>query len=77
MGDSDSDSDFDSDDIEKENNSLIDEMFNLKDEKFVNALRYEHFITNHKHILDDYAMSNNIKILIDETNFSKRPQTNE
>lgn len=61
-------------DIDK--NKIENEMFDLEN-NFVTAVSYTHFITNHKHILDDYsAKVNNIKILIDDTNFSKR-QTNE
>jgi len=59
------------DDIEKEKDNLIDNMFNL--DKIFTALSYEHFITNHNDILDDYSSKPNIKILIDESNYSQRP----
>jgi len=58
-------------DIDNKRDNIKNEMFDLE-KNFITAASYTHFITNHKHILDDYSTKDNIKILLDESNLSKR-----
>jgi len=58
--------------IDNNKDEIKTKMFDLKGDNLYTALTYEHFITNHKDILDDYIINNNVKILMDETNLAVR-----
>jgi len=63
---------MDKTDIHEKEEEIKTKMFDLEGDKLYTALTYEHFITNHKDILDDYIIHDNVKILMDETNYSVR-----